>query len=390
MPIALECTSCEAKLKVADNLAGRSIKCPKCGNVTKVPAAGGAPAAPAAKKPAPQPAKALATAAKKPKPVEEDEDLEEDLDDANVKSNRPVKKSRRDEDDEDEDDENVRSVAGAKKKSKRDEEDEDEDEPKVKSASKKSKSSKSDEEDEDDENVKSAPKKSKGSKEERARRSLAQCDVPDEMMEQAEGELGQGERLVWVGQPVPKIMVMRSLGASIGAAFISIIFLVVSFTMIIPEKNTPMIMKLAFPGIAGVILLGAASVPFLAKMRARKTLYAITSRRAVVWNCNWVGMVSLTNYTPEQLQNMWRRNSWFMSDQGGGDLIFKSVTVITTTHHYGRRGGYRGSSTSSTTYYYGFLAILDAAEVEVLLRETLIDPFKSKRKKKDDDDEDDD
>jgi predicted Zn finger-like uncharacterized protein len=37
MAIAFSCTSCEASMKVRDNLAGRKVKCPKCGELTRVP-----------------------------------------------------------------------------------------------------------------------------------------------------------------------------------------------------------------------------------------------------------------------------------------------------------------------------------------------------------------
>jgi predicted Zn finger-like uncharacterized protein len=36
MPVQTACTSCAAKLKVKDELVGKSIKCPKCGKVFKV------------------------------------------------------------------------------------------------------------------------------------------------------------------------------------------------------------------------------------------------------------------------------------------------------------------------------------------------------------------
>ena len=71
-------------------------------------------------------------------------------------------------------------------------------------------------------------------------------------------------------------------------------------------------MKLIPAGFLGLFFAGASSVPAIARMRARKTLYAITDRRALVWSCNFIGYVTLTVYTPKELQNMWRTSSWFM------------------------------------------------------------------------------
>jgi predicted Zn finger-like uncharacterized protein len=55
MPIRITCPSCSATLSVKDELAGRAVKCPKCGGVIpgSQSAAGGTP--PAAKAPAPPP-----------------------------------------------------------------------------------------------------------------------------------------------------------------------------------------------------------------------------------------------------------------------------------------------------------------------------------------------
>jgi phage FluMu protein Com len=38
MPISLTCPKCSGKLRVADNLAGKKIKCPKCAAIVPVPA----------------------------------------------------------------------------------------------------------------------------------------------------------------------------------------------------------------------------------------------------------------------------------------------------------------------------------------------------------------
>jgi hypothetical protein len=67
MPLQVTCSSCATKLKVADNLAGRKVKCPKCGTVCPVPApaAVGAAAQPMLAAPRPAP--------RAPEPVEVDE-----------------------------------------------------------------------------------------------------------------------------------------------------------------------------------------------------------------------------------------------------------------------------------------------------------------------------
>ena len=68
---------------------------------------------------------------------------------------------------------------------------------------------------------------------------------------------------------------------------------------------------------------------------------------------------------------MRRSDSWVFP--GGGDLIFRSVTVISSS--YNRRTGY---SQSRRTIHYGFLSIAHVKDVEKLVRETLIDRFVDK------------
>jgi len=41
MPIMVSCPSCEADLRVKDELAGRRVKCPKCGNAFTIPQGAG-------------------------------------------------------------------------------------------------------------------------------------------------------------------------------------------------------------------------------------------------------------------------------------------------------------------------------------------------------------
>jgi DNA-directed RNA polymerase subunit RPC12/RpoP len=52
MPVAVVCSNCSGKLKVPDNLVGRSVKCPRCSTAIKVP--GKATAPPARQEPEPE------------------------------------------------------------------------------------------------------------------------------------------------------------------------------------------------------------------------------------------------------------------------------------------------------------------------------------------------
>jgi|GEM_PF-2611405 len=106
MPIRIVCPSCSAALSIKDELAGRALKCPKCGEV--IPASQSPPSTQSAPTPSPQkspfeeldePAKPAKTGSKvtgqpaaRAKKVDEDEE------------ERPTKKRKKRDEDEDEDD----------------------------------------------------------------------------------------------------------------------------------------------------------------------------------------------------------------------------------------------------------------------------------------------
>src|SRR5262249_43100932 len=65
MPAIVACSACQTKLRVADDMAGRRLKCPKCSQIITAPAAVSAPpppAKPAAVPPVRQPAPAAVQA----------------------------------------------------------------------------------------------------------------------------------------------------------------------------------------------------------------------------------------------------------------------------------------------------------------------------------------
>ena len=107
------------------------------------------------------------------------------------------------------------------------------------------------------------------------------------------------------------------------------------------------------------------TVPFISLWKAGRTCYALTSRRAIVWQAGLFGGVEMENYNPARLANMWRRDNWIFA-RGGGDLVFRSVRTITVTT--GKHGGVSQNAT-----YYGFMAIMDLRKVERLVRELLVD-----------------
>jgi hypothetical protein len=307
MPIQTACTACSAKLKVKDELMGKSIKCPKCAIVFKV----------TAEKAPVSAASASASTGKKPPPPpawEADEDEEVD-----VKPKAKPKPKVFDDDGKDED--------------------------------------------RDDE----AP----------FNELLEQSQLGDDTRKQIKADIGLREQGIWLGQPDPKIMMVRALGKSALALFV-----ITVMSIVLGAVGSSMLGNMGYlaPILAGLFWLVATPVlvlgiPFMDRRKALATAYVITNKRCIVYTASWFGSVTPESFYPDLLQHMRTMQSWIFGADAG-DLVFRSVTTITTTHH--ARGG---TSTSVSTTYYGFLGIRNLNEVERRVREAVL---------VDDDEEDDD
>jgi hypothetical protein len=237
------------------------------------------------------------------------------------------------------------------------------------------------------------------------------AQVPADLKEKALAELTSNEQLVWVGQPVGAIVFRRSLGYLVLGGLVtvvSLLWLLGAFSQkpavqaAAPGKNAAPQQRAKAPAAAAqrlakappaaaqeqakappaakhvdplpAIILGVSAccmcVPFFRWRSAKRTCYALTTRRALVYK---EGLFSPTreSYSPVEVAKMRRSNSWLFRD--GGDLIFRSVTVVRTS--YQRQTGF---SRSVKTTHYGFLAIAHIRDVEKIVRETLIDRFVDK------------
>ncbi len=111
-------------------------------------------------------------------------------------------------------------------------------------------------------------------------------------------------------------------------------------------------------------------MPFVRRYAGRRTCYALTNRRALVYKEGFFG-ATRASYPPLEVSNMRRSDSWFC--KGSGDLIFRTVKVISAAR---LKPGLLNQGVKTT--HFGFLAIPHVHEVEKLVRETLIDRFVDK------------
>lgn len=199
-----------------------------------------------------------------------------------------------------------------------------------------------------------------------------------ELDQRVHSELSSGEHLVWVGQPRPDLYRGQTVFLCIFGVFFAGIAL---FILCIA-----LVMSVAFAGFgaaadgggagAGIgcfplffclftipfFLIGGymAAAPLWMPKRIGRTMYALTDRRAVVWEPYWFGSgYTVRSYTREGLGRMYRVDK----SGGAGDLVFEEFYTTNTNSN--------GQMSTSRTQR-GFMGIDRVREVEELVRLTLM------------------
>jgi hypothetical protein len=202
---------------------------------------------------------------------------------------------------------------------------------------------------------------------------LSPDSLPPKVAARVEAELQPGEKLVWLGQPSPWRGFVASLFvAGIGLFFVGfalVWFLLTGGLALLtgaaagnqPEAGA---LPAAFLGcfslcalpfvLVGALLLGA---PLWSRYAAKRTCYAITDRRAILWEPRAFGAWQVRSYGPGSLRELSRVER----ADGWGDLILDEYQTRDSDggRHITRRG---------------FFGIPNVHEVERLLRQTLIEP----------------
>jgi hypothetical protein len=192
--------------------------------------------------------------------------------------------------------------------------------------------------------------------------------LPEDLDNRVRSELRHGERLVWTGQPLPK----RFMRASVPIVLFGIpwtafaVFWMAGASGLLfggggagPRGDAFFI---CFPlfGVPFVLVgLGMLSSPFWMYRRAKRTCYALTDQRAIVWVARWPRSTEVRSFKPSDLGKMSRRDY----ADGSGDLIFEEFLYMTRDCD--------GDLQSQRTER-GFLGIADVREVEELVRRTLL------------------
>jgi hypothetical protein len=188
--------------------------------------------------------------------------------------------------------------------------------------------------------------------------------LPEDLDARVHAALRPGEQLLWVGQPQPSRFARSSIGLVLfgipWTAFAIFWVTLASFGALQIGQGVGVI-SWAFPlfGVPFVVIgLGFLSSPYWMRRKAKRTCYALTNRRALVWEAGVFGSVEVRSYQPADLTKIVRRDY----ADGSGDLVFEERMV--------QRSGKGGTNVS--TQERGFLGIANVRDIEELLRKALL------------------
>jgi hypothetical protein len=186
-------------------------------------------------------------------------------------------------------------------------------------------------------------------------------NLPPELDARVRAELQRDEQLLWVGQPLPARFARGGcLLALFGVPFAVVAVAMIAGAMVAAGAVSGLLSCFALFGLPFLVVgLGLLSSPYWLRQMARRTCYALTDRRAIVWNAGWRGSVEIRTYGPGQLTRI-RRVEY---PDGCGDLVFEEFTTLGTDSDGAR---------TTNTRRYGFMAIRRVHEVEELLRKALL------------------
>lgn len=188
--------------------------------------------------------------------------------------------------------------------------------------------------------------------------------VPGEMKDSLREQLEEDEEIVWIGRPLPELMLRKAKIAWI-VGFVMVALAAGSFALgFLFSETIPMIGPILF----GVCLLLFCIPCFLVPTLVRRGIpsrpcYVITNQRVFVYFGSRMGIKA---YNRRQLMTMMeRRESRWV--EGAGDLIFeRTVSYEADTTSTGR------SVARKRVEEQGFTDMANVRDVENLIRKTII------------------
>jgi len=174
--------------------------------------------------------------------------------------------------------------------------------------------------------------------------------LPEPLRALVQAELRPGEGIRWLEQPIPARLA-RSAWPVVLLAIpwtgFALFWVWMAAQASCPNPSAEARMFPLF-GVPFVLVgLGMFSSPYWVVRRARRTVYLLTDRRAVVLCAGWGSRVTVRSFEPEKLGDLRREQN----ADGSGDLVFGEDVRV-------------GAKGRTRTVPYGFLAVCDVREAE--------------------------
>ncbi len=208
---------------------------------------------------------------------------------------------------------------------------------------------------------------------------LSSPTLPMDAQRRIDGELSPGETLLWAGQPSPGRMARQGIVPMLfGIPFTAFALFWTAmaggfaflFNGVARSAGgsgafaAPFLLFPLFGLIFVAVGLGLLLSPLWLSLGAKRTLYAVTSQRVIVWTGGVFGSVTVRSLSPVQLGDRARTEA----GDGSGDLIFPRAATLSTYQDTDSTNGF--SRTRTRVTQFGFYGVPQVKQVDDLLRQT--------------------
>lgn len=181
----------------------------------------------------------------------------------------------------------------------------------------------------------------------------ANTNIPRRLREVVDNELESGESIEWMEMPIPRFFTRISTGYflfSIPWTAFSIFWMYAASGFKLPDFSKGGFSLFPLFGIPFVLIgLAMLSSPLLSYLKAFRTVYVITNRRAITFDGG--RSITIRSYPPEKLLDLTRSEK----RDGSGDIVFA-------------RRPWQNSKISRQMEDFGFLRISNPKQVEQMLK----------------------
>ena len=195
----------------------------------------------------------------------------------------------------------------------------------------------------------------------------AKIVLPDAWRRRIARELEEDEELLWAGQPDLTMATVRYLHfiAPLGAV---LLFLLLGVLWIGWDGVRAGQMGTIVPAALLVLslLVVLLFMPWQ-RWKARKTCYALTSRRGLVFLPRFTGKIYVTSYFPEQLRQARFEASWLFGPDAGDWVFRKEIHVKITRHYKQPLPAPVREEVAKGVKLYGFLMLRHGRRIEQLI-----------------------